>query len=177
MIWPRHKAFTLTIVLPNQKAHCSRALWYKTLIWETQELVALTDVVLMCQEVNRRPRPCHLIEPGWLFPVGLKSIAASQRSASNSCFVSCLKSWGPEPRKLPSLCPWIEGRVEPIVSIHFVIKNQRQSKQGGAGREQPSKSLHCWGVRTVQLIQQPRGAGRDVILHTKASGVILSLAH
>lgn len=109
------------------------------------------------------------------FPVGLKSIAASQSSASNSCFVSCLKSWGPEPHKLPSLCRRIEGRVQPIVSIHFVIKNQRQSKQGGAGCGQARKALHCWGVRTIQLIQQQEEHGRDVILQTNASGLIHSL--
>lgn len=88
------------------------------------------------------------------FPVGLKSIAASQSSASNSCFVSCLQSWGPEPHKLPLLCRWIEGRVQPIVSIHFVIKNLSQSKQGGAECGQACKVRHCWGVRTIQLIQQ-----------------------
>lgn len=37
-----------------------------------------------------------------LFPVGLKSIATSQWSASNSCFVSRLNSRGPEPQNLPS---------------------------------------------------------------------------
>ena len=94
-----------------------------------------------------------------LFPVGLKSIAARQSSASNSCFVSRLKSWGPEPHKLPSLCRRIEGKVHPIVSIHFVIKNQRQCKQGGAGCGPARKALHCWVVRTAQLIHQREELG------------------
>lgn len=60
--------------------------------------------------------------PHSLFPVGLKSIAASQSSASNSCFVSCLKSWGPEPHKLPSLCRRIERESSRLFQYILSLK-------------------------------------------------------
>lgn len=69
--------------------------------------------------------PPHSTRLTCTVPVGLKSIAARQSSASNICFVSCLKSWGPEPYKLPSLCCRIARKVHPIVSVHFVIKKSR----------------------------------------------------
>lgn len=64
----------------------------------------------------------------WTLPLVLlyvKSIVGRQQSRSKMCFVSCLKPWGPEPHKLPILCPGLR-KINPFVSDkHFVIKNMR----------------------------------------------------
>lgn len=83
------------------------------------------------------------VTPSGPFPVGLKSIATSQWSVSNSCFVSRLNSGGPEPKKSPLYYDaGIErGRARPIVlPIHFVIKNRRGRGQSGRPLR---KALHC----------------------------------
>lgn len=147
---------------PNQKAqvHYSRGLWCKTLTWETRN---------------------HDLDQCGTNVLGDDHMAAAMppHSGGLTCTGSFLWGWKAlqpfSQVRLTAvlLAVWNPGDRNPISSLHYVggsrgesdqlfqhilsLKNQGQSKQGGAGCWQAHKALLCWVVRTVQLIQQQEG--------------------
>lgn len=83
--------------------------------------------IMWLHHILNRPLPADSLSQSVAFSCGWKALRPASRAEVSGCFVSRLKSWGPEPHKLPSLCWRIGGRVQPIVSIHFVIKESRGS--------------------------------------------------
>lgn len=111
--------------------------------------------LMWCYQVRRwtdgRATLFSPVDSHSLFPVGLKSIATSQWSVSNSCFVSRLNSRGPELHKLPPL--W--RRIERVV----------------AGSRPVHKAPHC--VYAGSAYPATGGAARRVTLQSDAYGCLV----
>lgn len=118
--------------------------------------------LMWCYSVRRwtdgRATLFSLVDSHIPFPVGLKSIATSQWSASNSCFVSRLNSRGPEPQNLPLLWCGLRGEEHGrLFSIHFVIKNRRRGRV--VERRVGRFVKRCVASAPVQLPQQREEQG------------------
>lgn len=115
------------------------------------ELLALTHVVLLSQEVNRWPG--HLIQPGWLDQASFLWAWKALRPASGARVTAVLLVvWipGDRNRKIsPRLWrgDWEGKSAADCLPIHLVIKNRRRA---GQSRGLLRKALHCVRASSAQ---------------------------
>lgn len=99
------------------------------------DLLVLTHVVLLSQEVNRWPG--HLIQPGWLDQASFLWAWKALRPASGARVTAVLLVvWipGDRNRKISPLLwrgDWEGKSAADCLPIHFVIKNRRQGRVAG----------------------------------------------